>query len=69
VLFPAKAGITGAKDDHGWQNSRGKSSWAARAEAGLQPVSFLLTEGEGSHCCRFMAEYSRAQMAIAATTA
>jgi hypothetical protein len=69
VLFPAKAGITGAKDDHGWQNSRGKSSWATRTEAGLQPVSFLLTEGEGRNCCRFMAGNSRAQMAIAATTA
>jgi hypothetical protein len=69
VLFPAKAGITGAKDDHGWQNSRGKSSWATRTGAGLQPVSFLLTECNGRRCCPFMAEKPRAQMAIAASTA
>src|SRR3954471_12302782 len=42
----------------------------AHAEAGLQPVSFLLTEGGGRRRCPFMAEEKpRAQMAIAASTA
>src|SRR4030081_2677490 len=54
VLFPAEPGDTGSeKTIMGGRICRASPVGQADAEAGLQPVSFLLTKCNGRRCCPF----------------